>query len=374
MNPASKAGGPIQSCRNFVDAFQDEFEISILTSDRDQGDSRPYPGITADSWITGRAGVPIYYAGPGSPDPERLQRIIKETGPDYIYLNSMYSYRFTILPLWLKWRGRLRQNIVLAPRGMLQEGAIQFKSLKKKLFIKVLNAAGLPRRLTFQATDEQEKMDIIRYFPSAGRVAVVSNVPKMQAPEWMPVTKRPGELNAVFISRLAPKKNLLFLLEALDNLPADIRLQIKLYGETEDEGYWKKCLAIIEKLPPNLSVHREGPIPNDMVTAVLQQHHVFVLPTLGENFGHAIFEAFLAGKPVLISNKTPWLQLEEQQVGFDLPLDPPAFADALKRLAAMDQDEYDKWSRNAFEYARKIKATDLLKEKYLDLFYSDRPL
>src|ERR1700744_1317509 len=118
-DPGYKAGGPIQSCKNFVDAFKDEFGISVLTSDRDQGDQEPYPGITTDTWMTGRAGVPVYYAGPGSPDRHRLRQLVLQLEPDYLYLNSMYSYRFTILVLWLKWRGRLPGNIILAPRGML---------------------------------------------------------------------------------------------------------------------------------------------------------------------------------------------------------------------------------------------------------------
>jgi glycosyltransferase involved in cell wall biosynthesis len=44
------------------------------------------------------------------------------------------------------------------------------------------------------------------------------------------------------------------------------------------------------------------------------------LPTFGENFGHSIYEALAHGLPVMISDKTPWQNLEEKVAGwvFDL--------------------------------------------------------
>ncbi|MES1160563.1 MAG: glycosyltransferase family 4 protein [Bacteroidota bacterium] len=366
--PGFKAGGPIQSCRNFVRALHDVFEISIITGDRDHGDTLPYPGIKANTWITMDNNTHIWYASPGTLKAGRLRELIDAISPDYLYLNSMYSFSFTLVPLWLKWRKQVAARIVIAPRGMLQAGAMSFKTRKKRLLLKLIKTAGLPSKLSFQATDEQEKKDILKYFPSAGKVSVIPNFPKMDSIPWKQITKRPGELHCVFISRMAPKKNLLFLLQVLEVLPASIHLQLNLYGEIEDQGYWKKCLSVINGLPAHISVSWKGPIPNDAVPAVLQQHHVFVLPTLGENFGHAIFEAFLSGKPVVISNKTPWLELEERQIGFDLPIETAAFGRAIERLAGMDQLIYDKWSGSAFEFAGKIQASASLKEKYGELF------
>ena len=42
---------------------------------------------------------------------------------------------------------------------------------------------------------------------------------------------------------------------------------------------------------------------------------------MGENFGHVFLEALAAGCPLIISNKTPWLELKEKGVGWDLPID-----------------------------------------------------
>jgi glycosyltransferase involved in cell wall biosynthesis len=368
--PGYKAGGPIQSCRNFVAAMRDSFHIYIITSDRDLGDGQPYPGIGRDVWTTREPDVRVYYSGPGGLPASRIKQLVKEVGPDFVYLNSMYSYRFTILPLWLKIRSDPGGTWIIAPRGMLHQGAIQFKSLKKKLFIRFLKSVGIPRRLIFQATDEQERKDILHYFPSAGKVVVLANFPKSDPVDWRPIDKTPGVLRCVFISRLAPKKNLLFLLNVLQQWPAEANLLLTLRGEIEDSVYWEKCLAVIGGLPSSVTVRFEGPVPNEAVIEVLQQHHVFVLPTLGENFGHAIFEALLAGKPVLISDKTPWLQLQQKKAGHDLSLEPAAFDRALRFYAAMDQPEYDEWSGSAMDYAKKIQQAEGLKNEYKTQLFS----
>jgi len=366
--PGYKAGGPIQSCRNFVAALKESYRIRIITSDRDQGDLQSYPGIGVNTWTESKDGVPVYYAAPGSLTAKRLIALIGEVAPDHIYLNSMFSLRWTILPLWLQWRGRIKSRVVIAPRGMLHEGAVRFKPAKKKLFIRLLNGAGLPEKLIFQATDEQEVKDIRRWFPAAGDIRLVPNFVKGVKVEWRPVEKAQGELHAVFISRVAPKKNLLFFLELMKGLPASVRLHLDIYGDVEDPEYSKKCMSAIEALPAHVTAGWKGAIPNHVVIGVLQQYHIFVLPTLGENFGHAIFEALLAGKPVLISNKTPWLDLASGKLGYDLPLEASLFKRALEDMAAMDQLEYNTWSKSAFEYAGKMQSPTLLKEKYRELF------
>ncbi len=367
--PGYKAGGPIRSCKNFVSVMQDSFRIFILTSDRDLGDIAPYPGIETDGWTVEGADLQIWYAGPGRLKASAIARIVKEIRPDFVYLNSMYSWSFTILPLWVRLKSRLPGKWVLAPRGMLQQGAMQFKSVKKKVFLALFKGMGLTRRLAFQATDSQEQEDIRRYFP-AGQVVVLPNFPMGEPVPWRSVRKKPGTLSCVFISRLAPKKNLLWLLTALRQWPADATLRLILRGEMEDRDYWEKCLFVIGTLPATVTVQMEGPVAHEEVIQVLQQQHIFVLPTLGENFGHAIFEALLAGKPVVISDKTPWSNLEVKQVGFDLPLEPAAFLEALRKYAAMDQSLYDQWSRSAWAYAKGIQENSKLKEDYKKLLFS----
>ena len=70
------------------------------------------------------------------------------------------------------------------------------------------------------------------------------------------------------------------------------------------------------------------------------QIDLFLLPTRGENFGHAIFDALEVGLPVLISDQTPWRELEQIGAGWSLSLaDPDRFAAAIDRMAALGPGE-----------------------------------
>ena len=125
----------------------------------------------------------------------------------------------------------------------------------------------------------------------------------------------------------------------------------------------------IASLPAHIRVDHPGEIPNEQLPAITARHHIFVLPTRGENFGHAIFEALLLGKPALISDQTPWRDLQQAGAGWDLSLaQPDAFRQAIERAAAFDQQEYTRWSQNARAFAEQHLNRGNIKEQYLKLF------
>ena len=111
-------------------------------------------------------------------------------------------------------------------------------------------------------------------------------------------------LKLVFISRITPIKNLLFLLSILRN--CSNKIQFDIYGPISDINYWKKCTDLISKMPPNIKVSYLKEIHADLVSETFSKYHLFALPTLGENFGHVIIESLFAGTPVVLSDKTPW--------------------------------------------------------------------
>ena len=166
------------------------------------------------------------------------------------------------------------------------------------------------------------------------------------------IEKHPGILRVVYISRIIPKKNIIFFLQLLKKLPEDIRLRFDIYGEVEDSNYWEQAKQIINSLPGNISVEDHGALPHGKVIEALEASHIFVLPSKGENFGHAIFESWSAGRPCLISDKTPWHHLKKQLTGWDLSLDhEQPWVNALVEAAGWDQSAFNSWSRSSREFA-----------------------
>jgi glycosyltransferase involved in cell wall biosynthesis len=279
----------------------------------------------------------------------------------------MFSFYFTIVPLYLLFRKKIDTKIIIAPRGMLHRGAIQYKKLKKKIFLNLLNLSGVIKELHFQATDEQEKLDIQYHLKvDKNKINVIPNFPQSKLIPLSKLPKLKSQLKLAFISRVAPKKNLLFFIKQLKSQNANIELSV--YGGVE-EGYWDECFEVIKTLPENIKVDYKGSIEHSEVERVLKENHFFILSTFGENFGHAIFEAFAAGRPVIISDQTPWQNLENQEVGWDIALDnQQKWLEAIEYAANMEQEEFNEWCRNAWDYAHDFIHHSGLKEKYLQLF------
>ena len=97
----------------------------------------------------------------------------------------------------------------------------------------------------------------------------------------------------------------------------------------------------------------------------------FFFPTLGENFGHVISEALIAGCLPIISDQTPWLDLEECKCGNVISLDNQnLFIKALERYSAMDQKEFSYYVNNAQNYI-KVKNEESIKNTgYREIFNS----
>jgi len=267
----------------------------------------------------------------------------------------------------LKWQGFMKRTVVVCPRGALYDSALSIKWYKKWPLLKLFKWMNIHKKVRFHATNTREKKAILAYFPGS-EILIADNLPNSRQMEFSTLSKEKGKLKCIFIARIHPIKNLHFLLQLLNSVSAAIQLSI--VGPMEDATYWQECVAIIEKHPKHIEVVYMGAIPNHELSELLRQHHLFILPTTGENFGHAIFEAFLAGRPVLISDQTPWLNLHSAGVGWEISLqDSAAFVNAIDLAANWAQEEFDKHALSAWNYAKSFIENPSLKKQYEELFH-----
>lgn len=345
--PGFKAGGPLRSVSNLVEQLGDEFDFYVVTRDRDAGDQRPYPGVTLGAWNSnGKARVA--YVAPEDWGPLRFLALLREVGPDLLYVNSFFA-RSSWASAVLRRLGLVRAPVVFAPRGELSQGALSLKPLRKRAYIKLGGALGLWRAVLWQATSAEEVAEIRSMVGEDAIVRLAPNVVTAQRAARR-AEKRTGAARLVFVSRISPKKNLPFLLERLRKVAGPIHLEV--YGDCQEPEHLAHCKELARALPGHIAVSFEGPVSHDRVQAVLAGADFFVLPTLGENFGHAVFEALAAGCPVVISDTTPWRGLEERGVGWDLPLrDERAWVRALQQCVEMDAERHGKMVERAERFA-----------------------
>jgi glycosyltransferase involved in cell wall biosynthesis len=270
------------------------------------------------------------------------------------------------------------RQIIVAPRGQFSPGALALKSLKKRFYVWLVKALGLFKNVVWHASSEFEMKDILSIFPAA-KVSVAPilsplisagmNSSRDNYSRRTPPKKTVGALNLIFLSRVSPMKNLEGALKLLARLRGQVFFDI--YGIIGDCQYWSECQALMASLPPNIRVRYLGEAPFESASKVFEGHHFLLLPTRGENFGHVIIESLVAGCPVLISDQTPWRNLEKEGVGWDLPLDPPdKFASMLQRCVDMQNAEYARMAQSARRYGEKVSQDGERIEQNRRLFLS----
>jgi glycosyltransferase involved in cell wall biosynthesis len=351
--PGFKAGGPVRSVANLVEALGDEINFSVVARDRDRGSRERYATIVDERWqAIGKAQVA--YVTIGRWPTLRLQRLADDVRPDVLYINSFCNPRCCAGALALVRAGRIRpRGIVIAPHGEFSRGALAIRRWKKAPYFAAMKAARLARNVLWHATSEPERDDILRVMGPAARVFVASNLcdPSPFSPPARP-EKVAGRLRLAYLARIVPNKNLLGALTSLDGVSG--RVELDVWGPVEDHEYWRQCQQRITRLPANVTVNCRGVASPDAVRPLLGAYDALLFPTHTENFGYVIVEALVAGCPIVVSDRTPWRGLAKLGVGWDLPLDDhSAFRGKLNQLAAMDETAHAALRQTAAEYGRR---------------------
>ena len=349
--PAFKAGGPVKSVYNIIQNLKSEYQFSVVTSDRDIDNEfvRLSEKESLNEWIQ-KDGYQVIYLSPEYQNTSFYKQLAKEIDPDWTYFNSLFSKNFTLKPYKAFKKSKIKQMI--APRGMLGKGALRIKPLKKKLFLKVARQFLFDKHTYWHATSRQEANEISREIGVLQeKIRIASNLASPLAQDFKMLRKEDAKIRLFFLSRISTKKNLLFILKLLQELPELEALVFDIYGPIENDGHWDQCKPIIEG---DARVNYKNEIHPQQIPEMISKYHMLVLPTLHENYGHAIAETLSQGRPVIISDQTPWQGLDSKLLGVDLSLENTAqWKEKLKRFYEMSDSQFQELCKASFEFAKR---------------------
>lgn len=335
FEPGFKAGGPIRSVAQIIYSAAEDIDVTLITSDRDLGDTQPYPHLSG-KWVETN-GVKIFYFNKRNVSQwVTLAAYLRPSRYDVLYLNSLWSPTYSLLPLLAsKIRGIKAKTILVAPRGEMSDGALSIHRNKKRSAMILWRRLLGTTKTQWHASTELEAAEITRIFPHA-QIYVFPDQSDLLGKVLLPPDHRPrGPVRFVFISRIARMKNLLLALQAMRKMNTPATLDI--YGPVEDESYWQLCQQEIERLPQQTQVHYCGTLTPNQIRDTFLRYDAFVFPTLGENFGHVIPESLSASCPVICSDFTPWTALLNSGGGAVVsPLGAEALATTLSDWAQRD--------------------------------------
>lgn len=364
--PGYKAGGGLRTLVHMVERFKEKFDFRVITLDHD-GDNVSYSDVRINAWNE-IEGAQVFYLSSDNIKISKLRELISEVAPSLIYLNSVFSKLSIFLLTLRKLKLLTEMPVVLAPEGELSDGALQLKAYKKKSFVKFAKTVGLYKNLIWKVTAEPEKSETERFKGSGGKIFIAPNMPSKvifdDYRQELKPKKKAGEAKMIFLSRFVRKKNFKWLVENLKEVEGNLKIDI--YGPLEDELYWSETQQSIKNLSPNIQIEYKGFVAYEQVYKTIYDYQYFILPTLGENFGHVFIEALAAGCPIITSNRTPWIELERKQVGWDLPLEEPRkWVAIINDCIRLDEAGYTRLSSNARSFARQWLANPEIEENTL---------
>ena len=353
--PSLNAGGGMWTVANLVDRFCDRYEFHIVTRNYDSpGDTTPYTSVNTGEW-NDLGNAKVYYAASSDLTSAKCAALANDIRPDVVYLNSVFST--PVVKFLIARQKHLTPDVavILAPCGELSEGALQSKSLKKKLYLTYAKSKELYQNVMWKATTELEANEIKRVFGS--------HLSPMLAPDLTPLTilpefdvaqkplKRHGAAHFIFLSRIVPKKNLAYILRVFGQVKVG-EIVLDIVGPIEDKTYWRECERLIKMLPSNVTVNVVGGIDYATGLRKLVESHFFVLPTLNENFGYVFIESLAAGTPILISDQTVWGAVADEKAGWVNSLaEEHRWLDTINECLDMNQAEFTQTSNRARSFA-----------------------
>ncbi|WP_283108913.1 glycosyltransferase family 4 protein [Thomasclavelia spiroformis] len=361
--PGYKDGGPVRTIKNLTDIFGKEYDIRIMCKDRDHGDLQQYPNIAVDTYNkVGNANV--YYVKNEKFKFKNMLNEIKKV--DIVYCCGPYN-DYAIKAMVLKRLGFFKMPLVIASMGSFSKGALSIKSKKKMIFLYMMKKLGFFKKIVWSVTSNIEEKELKKNLGENEKCIIAEDLPRIKKIDHFHKKKK-NRLKIIFISRICEKKNLLGAIKIISNL-TEFPIQFDIYGNIEDKEYWKSCKKELEKLPINIKWKYQGECDSNNVIETLANYDIFLFPTFGENFGHVISEALLAGCVAVISDQTPWLDLDNYKCGNVINLkNINSFVDVLVDYTKMDEIDFNIYVRNAQKYIEEKNYNSIKNTGYKEIF------
>lgn len=364
--PGYKAGGPIRSVHNIVIALKEHFNFYILTSAYDLGDTEEYQDVKLNQWVD-LDGVLVKYLDREHIKSSVIKNNVEEVNPDTIYVNGIFSRFFSILPIRI---GR-KQNIktIVAPRGMLGEGALEVKSLKKNVFLKYTKISKIFENVIWHASTDLEANEIRSRIGDQAKIKVSINIPSPQTLEIQDIlnSKKFDKIKLIYVGRISPKKNLHLLIDWIQDFEYQKPVVLDIWGDTNEVDYLNSLKELLRPTS-KVEINFKGATSPLELPEIYSKSHYFILLTKHENYGHVIAESISNGCPVIVSDQTPWKNLSEKNIGWEIPIDKTQFLCTLKEAIEIDPIDYSKMAKSAHLFFKEKVFTEEIIETNKNLF------
>lgn len=363
-------GGPSQMVQGLSQALASQgVEVTILTTDSNGDTGQPPLDVPLNEPVQQDGyQVRYFHCSPFRRYKFSLQllRWLWEhaTEFDLAHIHALFSPVSTAAATVARYK---KLPYILRPLGTLDPADLQKKKHLKQVYAALLERQNLAGAAGIHFTSAQEAKISERFGTSSTDIVIPLGVRPPQPPLNQGGLRQQyskGQIRRqlgipddipllLFMSRIDPKKGLNLLIPALEKLlQSGLSFQFVLAGTNpQDPNYEKQIQEQIKASTLANCTTTTGFVRGELKQDLLEEADLFVLPSYYENFGIAVAEAMVAGKPVVISDQVHiWEEISNAEAGWVCTCEIDALTFVL-REALQDVDECKRRGENAQTYA-----------------------
>jgi len=259
---------------------------------------------------------------------------VKKSDVVYVQYLFHYSVFISLLCSFL-----LRKKVVLCPRGSLSSWGLNHKNKWMKIIWLTFFISPFVKNIIWQACSYLEIDDIKNVFKKSQVVEINDGIDFSSFQDSVKISRLElvnrfsnqdfQIVSDVFFSlgRLHEIKGFDLIIDAF-NLFLKRNKDAKLIIAGGDDGMETQLKNQILKLNLKNSVFLIGAVNFEEKKLLLNNCDYFTLGSRFESFGIVIAEALSCGKPVVVSNKTPWKDIEKNNCGIFTENDKVSFCNS----------------------------------------------
>jgi len=292
---------------------------------------------------------------------------------DVVYIQ--YLFHYTVL-FSLLFSVIQQKKIIMCPRGSFSEFTLSnkftfIKNLWLFLFIKPF-----VNKIIWQASSYLEEFDIKKKFPVTTveiindgvdfrSFQVYQEIPKIELVNRYSNSTTTKASNLFFsMGRLHKIKGFDILLDAFHLFLQEDK-DAKLIIAGGDDGVEEQLNNQMKKLNIENSVFLIGAIGFDEKKMLLNNCDYFTLASEFESFGIVVAEALSCGLPVVVSNKTPWKDIEINNCGIFAQNEKGSFCQAFQKVKNIkyNKEQIQKYVKENYDW-------EIIAEKFINCIKS----